>query len=167
MTFRVAVDFAFGQCRLKLTSGTAACTLVAHAEPNSFTDLVTAVADLAEGRRSVSVRWTSGDGSAADSFLDLALAPTGHVGIAVHDCVTVDGEWSPARGEARFLTRVSYDEVITTFAAALWRTRVRYADDFGFIEQWGWLVPRHQLDSIMTRAGLIGFAPASRREDAC
>ena len=150
--FSVAIEFRGGRCTLLLNDH----ALTPVSEPHVFTDLVVAVADLAEGRRSVSVRWADGEGD----FLDLVLDRTGQVGIAVHGCATE----GPHRGELRFATRVPYGDAIMTFAKALWRTRVRYADDFGFIEEWGWLVPRHHLDAIMTRAGLLGFHPPSQAE---
>ncbi|MCP3803930.1 hypothetical protein NLX83_32145 [Allokutzneria sp. A3M-2-11 16] len=150
MTFSVAIEFHGGRCSLVLDDH----ALTPVTEPYVFTDLVVAVADLAEGRRSVSVRWS---GSA---FLDMSLDHIGHVGIAVHGCV----DESPRRGDPEFATRVPFGDAIMTFAKALWRTRVRYADDFGFIEEWGWLVPKHHLDAIMTRAGLLGFHPPSQPE---
>ncbi|SDM25479.1 hypothetical protein [Allokutzneria albata] len=149
MTFTVAVEFRAGRCSLVLDDH----ALSPVAEPHVFTDLVVAVADLAEGRRSVSVRW-------AEDFLDIALEDDGQVGIAVHRCTSR----GPERGELRFATRVPYGDALLTFARALWRTRVRYADDFGFIEEWGWLVPKHHLDAIMTRAGLLGSHAPGKAE---
>ncbi|WP_143261769.1 hypothetical protein [Allokutzneria sp. NRRL B-24872] len=152
MTFSVAVEFLAGKCSLVLDGH----PLPPVAEPHVFTDLVVAVADLAEGRRSVSVRWADERGE----FLDMALDGDGQVGIAVHGC----SAGSPVREDLRFTTTVPYGEAIMTFARALWRTRTRYADDFGFIGEWGWLVPRHHIDAIMARAGLLGVHPPTQPE---
>lgn len=157
----IRIYFENGWSRLLVSDGRTSDTFVATNLVDFFGDLVSAVLDLAAGRRSVSCLW---GGEPGGVFIDLARSGPTKFSLVVHqiadpDWISGATEWTPRRGEVICEQSLNSSELIRGFTREFRRVLQDYVDPTGFMPQWGWVFPQRQFGALEEMSMRLGHRP--------
>lgn len=166
---RVDLDLWGGRCTVRFRAEGDTVDLKGHWFTDCFTDLICAVADVVDGRRTACCRFTGE--SSRGGFVDLARDGDDGICVAVHETfyganVRTSPELnSAARGKLLFEARVPLKDFVRDFLRALQRIRVLTVDAGGLPAHWPHTFPQclyEDLERTATRR--FGYHPLQTYE---
>lgn len=152
-------EFTYGWCALTARCDGSSVTLRASTIVDSFRNLIKAVVHLLDGEPLASAAWI-GEGSGY--FVDLALSGRDGIAIVIHemrDGECAAGDWAPARGSVVFTMRCGLGAFCVDLAHELRRLQATYADNSGYMKDWGWRFPADLYTDVEQYAIRFGYRP--------
>lgn len=165
----VDLDLWGGWCTVRFRAEGETVDMRGHWFSDCFTDLIHAVADMLEGRRTACVRFSRESGGGG--FVDLARDGDDGICIAVHetwhgaDVGTRAEMRSPARGKLLLDARVPTTHFVRDYLRALQRIRTLSVDASGLSRHWPHTFPQSAYEALERIAtSRFGYSTAQSYE---
>lgn len=165
----VDLDLWYGWCTVRLRAEGETVDLTGHWFSDCFNELICAVADMLEGRRTACCRFARESGGGG--FVDLSRDGQDGICLAVHetaygtDVRTGPELHSAARGKLLFEARVPMKNFVRDFLRALQRIRVLTVDAGGLPAHWPHTFPQGLYEDMeRTATRRFGYHPLQTYE---